>query len=58
MSKPKNRIPDVPAETGAGKKVKTEPVQKQVKKKRPYPGILEEDIVYSCAGPRVDPDHS
>lgn len=26
----------------------------KTKNKKPYPGILEEGLVYSCAGPRID----
>ncbi len=34
---------------GAGKKIEG---------KKRYPGILEEGLIYSCAGPRVDPEEA
>jgi len=44
----------IPAEN----KTKILPIQDRVNKKKPFPGVLEENIVYSCAGPRVDPDQA
>ncbi len=32
--------------------------EKKVKDKRHYPGILDQGLVYSCAGPRVDPEEA
>jgi len=31
---------------------------KKLKSREHYPGILEEGLVYSCAGPRIDPEEA
>ncbi len=40
----------------AGSKDETEKVAKTKKKANKHLGMLEEGLVYSCAGPRIDPD--
>jgi len=36
----------------------TEVAGSKLKRKEHYPGILEEGLIYSCAGPRIDPEET
>lgn len=58
MSEFINPVTKKPGKIPAENKTEILPVQVRVDKKKTIPGILEENIVYSCAGPRLDPDQA